>query len=77
MAPPSGSLLLRQPPRSAHPVVRFSCADCEPMVIDKLPFDKYELEPSPLTQYVLERKSPHMCWQVGAPAEELESISPH
>ncbi|CAL8357189.1 unnamed protein product [Merluccius merluccius] len=52
------------PPRSAHPVVRFSCADCEPMVIDKLPFDKYELEPSPLTQFVLERKSPHMCWQV-------------
>ncbi|XP_053735331.1 integrator complex subunit 6 isoform X2 [Synchiropus splendidus] len=52
------------PPRTAHPVVRFSCVDCEPMVIDKLPFDKYELEPSPLTQYVLERKSPHMCWQV-------------
>ncbi|XP_060904853.1 integrator complex subunit 6 [Labrus mixtus] len=52
------------PPRSAHPMVRFSCVDCEPMVIDKLPFDKYELEPSPLTQFVLERKSPHMCWQV-------------
>ncbi|XP_005990420.1 integrator complex subunit 6 isoform X1 [Latimeria chalumnae] len=52
------------PPRTAHPVVRFSCADCEPMVIDKLPFDKYELEPSPLTQYILERKSPHSCWQV-------------
>ncbi|XP_078288204.1 integrator complex subunit 6-like [Rhinoraja longicauda] len=52
------------PPRAAHPVVRFSCADCDPMVIDKLPFDKYELEPSPLTQYILERKSPHACWQV-------------
>ncbi|XP_042196829.1 integrator complex subunit 6 isoform X2 [Callorhinchus milii] len=52
------------PPRTAHPVVRFSCSDCEPMVIDKLPFDKYELEPSPLTQYILERKSPHNCWQV-------------
>ncbi|XP_029368104.1 integrator complex subunit 6 isoform X2 [Echeneis naucrates] len=52
------------PPRSAHPMVRFSCVDCEPMVIDKLPFDKYELEPSPLTQFILERKSPHMCWQV-------------
>ncbi|XP_055500080.1 integrator complex subunit 6 isoform X1 [Leucoraja erinacea] len=52
------------PPRVAHPVVRFSCADCDPMVIDKLPFDKYELEPSPLTQYILERKSPHACWQV-------------
>ncbi|TSP25419.1 Integrator complex subunit 6 [Bagarius yarrelli] len=48
------------PPRSAHPVVRFSCVDCEPMVIDKLPFDKYELEPSPLTQFILERKSPHI-----------------
>uniref|UniRef100_UPI00398F7925 integrator complex subunit 6 isoform X2 n=1 Tax=Pristiophorus japonicus TaxID=55135 RepID=UPI00398F7925 len=52
------------PPRTAHPMVRFSCADCEPMVIDKLPFDKYELEPSPLTQYILERKSPLTCWQV-------------
>ncbi|XP_030065664.1 integrator complex subunit 6-like isoform X1 [Microcaecilia unicolor] len=52
------------PPRTSHPVVKFSCIDCEPMVIDKLPFDKYELEPSPLTQYILERKSPHSCWQV-------------
>ncbi|XP_060944627.1 integrator complex subunit 6 [Limanda limanda] len=52
------------PPRSAHPHVRFSCLDSEPMVIDKVPFDKYELEPSPLTQYILERKSPHSCWQV-------------
>ncbi|XP_043360415.1 integrator complex subunit 6 isoform X3 [Dermochelys coriacea] len=52
------------PPRTSHPVVRFSCTDCEPMVIDKLPFDKYELEPSPLTQFILERKSPQTCWQV-------------
>lgn len=52
------------PPRSAHPHVRFSCLDAEPMVIDKVPFDKYELEPSPLTQFILERKSPHSCWQV-------------
>ncbi|MGH0150281.1 UNVERIFIED_CONTAM: hypothetical protein FKN15_016884 [Acipenser sinensis] len=53
-----------KPSRTAHPQVRFSCIDSEPMVIDKLPFDKYELEPSPLTQYILERKSPHTCWQV-------------
>lgn len=52
------------PPRTAHPQVKFSCADSEPMVVDKVPFDKYELEPSPLTQYILERKSPHTCWQV-------------
>ncbi|XP_073439415.1 integrator complex subunit 6 [Dendrobates tinctorius] len=52
------------PPRSAHPIVKFSCTNSEPMVIEKLPFDKYELEPSPLTQYILERKSPHTCWPV-------------
>ncbi|KAF4086653.1 hypothetical protein AMELA_G00086370 [Ameiurus melas] len=52
------------PPRMAHPQVRFSCLEAEPMVVDKVPFDKYELEPSPLTQYILERKSPHTCWQV-------------
>ncbi|KAK3542950.1 hypothetical protein QTP70_007292 [Hemibagrus guttatus] len=52
------------PPRMAHPQVRFSCLEAEPMVVDKVPFDKYELEPSPLTQYILERKSPQTCWQV-------------
>ncbi|KAL4220725.1 Integrator complex subunit 6 [Mactra antiquata] len=51
-------------PRSAHPNVQFSCTSCEPMVIDNLPFDKYELEPSPLTQYILERRQPNVCWQV-------------
>ncbi|GIY76394.1 integrator complex subunit 6 [Caerostris extrusa] len=34
------------------------------MVIDNLPFDKYELEPSPLTQYILSRKQPTVAWQV-------------
>ncbi|XP_051825113.1 uncharacterized protein LOC127543127 [Antechinus flavipes] len=52
------------PPRTAHPTIRFLCVDREPMVIDKLPFDKYELEASPLTQHILERKSPVTCWQV-------------
>ncbi|ESO86410.1 hypothetical protein LOTGIDRAFT_179396 [Lottia gigantea] len=52
------------PPRTAHPNVRFSCTLSDPMVIDNLPFDKYELEPSPLTQYILERRQPNTCWQV-------------
>lgn len=52
------------PPRTAHPVVRFSCSPCDPMVIENLPFDKYELEPSPLTQYILERRQPNTCWQI-------------
>uniref|UniRef100_A0A2K6KEJ2 Uncharacterized protein n=1 Tax=Rhinopithecus bieti TaxID=61621 RepID=A0A2K6KEJ2_RHIBE len=51
------------PPHTSHPVVKFSGTDCEPMVTDKLPCDKYELEPSPLTQFILERKS-QTCWQV-------------
>ncbi|CAB4057692.1 INTS6 [Lepeophtheirus salmonis] len=36
----------------------------EPMIIDNLPFDKYELEPSPLTLYILARKQPKISWQV-------------
>lgn len=52
------------PPRSAHPNVKFTCTGQEPMVIENLPFDKYELEPSPLTQYILARKQPTVCWQV-------------
>ena len=34
------------------------------MVIENLPFDKYELEPSPLTLFILGRKQPSYCWQV-------------
>ncbi|XP_058808223.1 integrator complex subunit 6 [Phymastichus coffea] len=52
------------PPRSAHPNVKFTCMSQEPLVIENLPFDKYELEPSPLTQYILARKQPTICWQV-------------
>ena len=32
-------------------------------VLDNLPFDKYELEPSPLTQFILEMRQPTVCWQ--------------
>ncbi|EFA02055.1 integrator complex subunit 6 [Tribolium castaneum] len=52
------------PARSAHPNIKFTCTNSEPLVIENLPFDKYELEPSPLTQYVLSRKQPKTCWQV-------------
>lgn len=52
------------PGRLAHPNVRFTCTSQEPLVIENLPFDKYELEPSPLTQYILSRKQPKTCWQV-------------
>ncbi|XP_046852731.1 integrator complex subunit 6-like [Xenia sp. Carnegie-2017] len=50
-------------PRDADPTVLFSCVNSEPMVMDLLPFDKYELERSPLTQYILENVKPTHCWQ--------------
>ena len=53
-----------QPARSAHPNIKFNCTNQEPLVIENLPFDKYELEPSPLTQYILARKQPTGFWQV-------------
>jgi len=52
------------PQRSTHPIIKFTCIDQEPTLIDNLPFDKYELEPSPLTLYILARKQPKTCWQV-------------
>jgi integrator complex subunit 6 len=54
----------RQSPRTAHPVVQFTCTNQEPMIIENLPFDKYEVEPCPLTQYILSRKQASTCWQV-------------
>jgi len=52
------------PARSSHPNLKFSCHPAEPLVVENFPFDKYELEPSPLTQYILARKQPTVCWQV-------------
>ena len=52
------------PARTAHPIVKFSCTNCEAMVVDNLPFDKYELEGSSLTEFILERRQPNVAWQV-------------
>ncbi|MFH4974822.1 hypothetical protein AB6A40_001531 [Gnathostoma spinigerum] len=52
------------PPRKAHPVITFRCEPSEPLVCQEFPFDKYELEPSPLTQLILDRKQTNVCWQV-------------
>jgi len=65
---------LTLPQRSAHPTVKFSCTNYEPMIIENLPFDKYELEPSPLTQYLLARKQPKVCWQVQNFAPKLQKM---
>lgn len=53
-----------QAPRTAHPVLRFACVDTDPLLVPNFPYDKYELEPSPLTQVLLEKKNPNICWQV-------------
>lgn len=64
------------PPRSCHPIIKFSCANSDPMVIDNLPFDKYELETSPLTQYILSRKQPHVAWQCFVPSSHKNTDNP-
>ena len=53
-----------QPPRNVHPIVWFSTVDTPPLLVENFPFDKYELEPSPLTQYILAKRKPNICWQV-------------
>jgi len=52
------------PSRSAHPVLKFSTKDVKPFCLINFAFDKLELEPSPLTSAMLERKRPDVCWQV-------------
>lgn len=53
-----------QPPRLAHPTIRYAAVDVEPSLVENFPFDKYELEPSPLTQFLLQhRQSQAVCWQ--------------
>ena len=52
-----------RPIRTAIPLLYFSSESKRVNVLDNLPFDKYELEPSPLTQYILEMRQPTICWQ--------------
>ena len=42
----------------------FDTSDVSPMLVEKFPFDKYELEPSPLTQCILAKRNSNVCWQV-------------
>ena len=65
------------PTRSAHPKVNFTCTNQDPLMIENLPFDKYELEPSPLTLYILARKQPKVCWQVYIQGSSKVSESGH
>jgi len=44
--------------------VWFDATDVPPLLVENFPFDKYELEPSPLTQYILEKRNAATCWQV-------------
>lgn len=50
-------------PRTCHPIIRFTCTNNEPKAIEQLPFDKYEIESCPLTNYILLRKQPQVAWQ--------------
>lgn len=57
--------LCLQPARDAQPHVKFSAPISPPQahLMQILPMDVYELEPSPLTQHILKNKS-NQCYQV-------------
>ncbi|KAI6174997.1 VWFA domain-containing protein [Aphelenchoides bicaudatus] len=52
------------PPRKVYPELSFICSSAEPVTVTNVALDKYELEPCPLTQALVDRKDPNACWQV-------------
>src|SRR6218665_1559246 len=52
------------PHRNAHPVFRMTCIDSAPSFVENLPFDKFELENSPLTKFIINRNLPNAAWQL-------------
>lgn len=57
--------LINLPPRDAHPRIRI-CTPCvdEPPMVRNFPVDKYEVEASPLTLQILQKREPNKCWPV-------------
>ncbi|KAL3319528.1 Integrator complex subunit 6 [Cichlidogyrus casuarinus] len=61
--PDDETLSTKLPPRSAHPLVRFSCEETQaPHLNDNLPDDRYELESSSLTHKILEQQNSNCVW---------------
>ncbi len=57
-------------------MVWFDPTDVPPMLVEKFPFDKYELEPSPLTQCILGRRNANICWQVRSDTGVMGNLAP-
>ena len=70
-----GATVFLQIPRDAHPVVWFDTTEVNPLLIENFPFDKYELEPSLLTQHVLEKRNSSTCWQVQFNLEKCAKLN--
>jgi integrator complex subunit 6 len=53
------------PPRDAHPRIKINLmAYDEPQIVRNFPIDKYELEPSPLTLWILSKKDPNKVYSL-------------
>lgn len=53
------------PPRDAHPKLKVvTPAVDEPQMVRSFPVDKYEIEGSPLTLQILQKREMNKCWQV-------------
>jgi len=44
-------------------VIHFRPVDADPFILKGFPYDEYEIEPCPLTAYLL-AYNPAICWQV-------------
>lgn len=56
---------LTLPPRDAHPKLKIvTPAVEEPQMVRSFPVDKYEIEASPLTLQILQKREMNKCWQV-------------
>lgn len=73
------------PKRNAQPTLKFSCRDSKPLCLSSFAFDKLELESSPLTSAMIDRKRPDVCWQVfvensgkfGGPGKPIGYLKPN
>lgn len=45
-----------KPPRSAQPIIHLLPIEYDIRVLDKFPYDKFEIENCPLTQYFIQNK---------------------
>ncbi|MEN2496320.1 MAG: Integrator complex subunit 6 [Marteilia pararefringens] len=63
------------PLRESIPTIGFVCKSLDAIHNDQFPFDKFELENSPLTEYIIKNVPPNKCWQLFITRDTYASFS--